>query len=212
MPNDKIPKAPSKSEKNKILNPWFCSDRDFDRLYPSSIQELGGEHWTPLAIARKAVQFLVCENGVRILDVGSGVGKFCLAAAYYRPSALYTGIEQRKNLVLCAEDARRKLQLKNINFIHGNFTMLDLRYYDHFYFYNAFYENLIGTEKIDYSIAYSNELYYYYTQYLRWQLQRLPRGTRLTTFHSTEDEIPSSYHLAGSEIQGLLKFWIKTKS
>jgi SAM-dependent methyltransferase len=209
MPNDKIPKVHSRSEKNKVVDPWFCSDDDFDQLYPSSIQALTGPHWTPLAIARKAVHFLAREKGVSILDIGSGAGKFCLAAAYYRPGAFYTGIEQRKNLVLCAEDARKRIQFKNVNFIHGNFTMLDLRCYDHFYFYNAFYENLIGTEKIDYSIAYSNELYYYYTQYLRWQLERLPRGTQLATFHSTEDEIPASYHLSTSEIDGLLKFWIK---
>ena len=210
MSNDKIPKVFSMSEKNSVLNAWFCSDGDFDRLYPSSIQALASKHWTPLMIARKVVHFLVRESGVRILDIGSGAGKFCLGAAYYQPGAFYTGIEQRKNLVLCAKDAKARLQFKNVNFIHGNFTMLDLRYYDHFYFYNAFHENLIGTEKIDYSIAYSNELYHYYTQYLRWQLERLPRGTQLATFHSTEDEIPASYHLAGCDFDDLLKFWIKT--
>jgi SAM-dependent methyltransferase len=210
MPSDKIPKGLLISEKIEVVKPWFCSDRDFDRLYPSPIQEMAGKHWTPLAIVRKAVHFLARKNGVRILDIGSGAGKFCLAAAYYRPGAFYTGIEQRKNLVICADDAKGRLQFKNVNFIHGNFTMLDLRYYDHFYFYNPFYENLIGTEKIDYSIAYSNELYNYYCRYLRLQLERLARGTRLSTFHSTEDEIPASYHLVGSEMEGLLKFWIKT--
>ena len=38
---------------------------------------------------------------------------------------------------------------------HGNFTQLDFKNFDHFYFYNAFYENLAGTDKIDDSIDYS---------------------------------------------------------
>src|SRR6185295_16593683 len=87
------------------LKKWFSSDSQFHHLYPVSIQQLAQKHWTPLHIARKASRFLVTEDNVRILDIGSGAGKFCLSAAFYKPRAFYYGIEQRKSLVMHAEVA-----------------------------------------------------------------------------------------------------------
>lgn len=188
---------------------WFSSDAQFNQLYPSSIQLLAQRHWTPLVVARKAANFLAAESKVKILDIGSGVGKFCLAAAHYKPKALYYGIEQRKRLVNHAEAAKEMLRIENVSFMNGNFTQIDFRNYDHFYFYNSFYENITGTDKIDNSIDYSLELFNYYNRYLYKQLEQKPSGTRLASFHSLEDEIPQCYHIVGSEMNDLLKFWIK---
>jgi len=196
-------------EKRIYTEKWFSSDEQFNQLYPFPIQVLARGHWTPLIVARKSANFLAAENNVRILDIGSGVGKFCLGAAYYKPKSFYYGIEQRRNLVRHAETAREILHTKNVSFIHGNFTQLDFKNYDHFYFYNAFYENLAGTDKIDDSIDYSGELYNYYNRYLYKQLEQMPAGTRLATFHSLEDEVPQGYHVVGVEMDNLLKFWIK---
>jgi SAM-dependent methyltransferase len=175
------------------------------------MQQHSRRHWTPLSVARKAAVFLAAGTGSRILDIGCGVGKFCLGAAYYKPEAFYFGIEQRKNLVEYADEARDRLGLYNVSFLHGNFTQLDLRNYDHFYFYNSFYENLQETDKIDDSIAYSAELFNYYNRYLYRQLDRMPPGTRLATFHSLEGEIPTGFQVVGTEMDNLLKFWIKTE-
>jgi SAM-dependent methyltransferase len=188
---------------------WFCSDKEFDTLYPSSIQALARKHWTPLHISKKVAAFLAAEGNVRILDIGSGVGKFCLAAAYYSPKASYFGVEQRKSLIDYANAAKQDLQLDNVSFIHGNFTQLDLKKYNHFYFYNAFYENLDGTDKIDDSIDYSGELFNYYNRYLFKQLEQKPKGTRICTHCSLENEIPPDYHVISSDMQDVLKFWIK---
>lgn len=188
---------------------WFSSDYQLNEIYPVSIQAKAERHWTPLHVARKASSFLAAENNVRILDIGSGVGKFCLTAAFYKPKAFFYGVEQRKSLINCAEIAKENLCLANVSFIHGNFTALDFRNYDHFYFFNAFYENLAGTDKIDDSIDYSGELYNYYNRYLYKLLEQKPAGTRLATYHSLEDEVPKGYHIVGSEMDNLLKFWIK---
>lgn len=196
-------------EKVNSREKWFSSDINFNQLYPLDVQMLDKRHWTPLAVARKAADFLAAESKVSILDIGSGAGKFCLGAAYYKPDAYYFGVEQRKSLIQYAEDAGAMLRQHNVSFIEGNFTQLDLRNYDHFYFYNAFYENLYGTEKIDNSIDYSPELYAYYNHYLYKQLELKPAGTRLATFHSLEYEIPPGYHEVGSAFDNLLKFWIK---
>ncbi len=194
---------------NTLTENWFATDLRFNTLYPPAIQNLAVRHWTPLAVARKAANFLAAEKNVRILDIGSGVGKFCLAAAHYKPMAEYIGVEQRISLITHAHLARETLGMYNVSFVHGNFTQLNFREYDNFYFYNSFYENLAISDKIDNSIAYSGELYNYYTRYLFKQLEQKPSGTRLATFYSLEDEVPADYHIVGSEMDNLLKFWIK---
>jgi hypothetical protein len=188
---------------------YFQSDFQFNRIYPASIQKLASRHWTPLAVARKAAEFLASHHGVKILDVGSGVGKFCLAAAHHREHARFFGVEQRESLYHIATHAQLSLGLDNITFMCRNFTQLNFEHYDNFYLYNPFYENLSGTEKIDESIDYSSELYHYYNRYLYRQLRQKPGGTRVATFHSLEDEMPPDYHIVGSDMDSLLKFWMK---
>ena len=191
------------------MDNWFSSDIQFHDLYPPSIQQLARRHWTPLNVARQAAQFLVTGDGVRVLDIGSGVGKFCLGAAYYKPNAFFYGVEQRKELVGHAEAAKNILGLSNVSFIHGNFTRLDLKQYDHFYFYNSFYENVKGTPKIDYKVSFSETLYDYYNSYLFRRLEEMPAGTRIVTRCSWEDRIPSSYSVVSSDFDSMLRFHIK---
>ena len=196
-------------EKEIITTRWFGSDAQFNQLYPAAMQLLAKRHWTPLVVARKAANFLAAESDAKILDIGSGVGKFCLAAAHYKPKAFYYGIEQRKNLIHDAEAAKTILEYENVFFLNGNFTQVDFRQYDHFYFYNSFYENLTATDKIDDSIDYSPELFKYYNRYLLKQLEQKPPGTRVAAYHSLEDEMPPGYEVVGVEMDSRLKFWIK---
>jgi SAM-dependent methyltransferase len=191
------------------LDQWFCSDTQLHYLYPKSIQLLALKHWTPLSIIQMVVNFLVPHTGVKVLDIGSGVGKFCLAGAYHKPSADFFGVEQRKDLVAHAETARNILGLQNVHFLHHNFTQLDFGQYDHFYFYNSFYENLVDTDKIDNNVAHSAQLYDHYTRCLYRKLEAMPVRTRVVTFHCLEGKIPARYHLAEEQLSGLLKFWIK---
>jgi len=190
-------------------HPVFTTDEAFDELYPSSVRALARYHWTPVEIARRAADFLAQDKKVKVLDIGSGIGKFCLVAAHFNPQVMFYGIEQRKSLVTDADNVKSALQLHNVIFRHGNFTQLNFADYDHFYFFNAFYENISGVRKIDHTIDHSSELYHYYTRYLYKELQQRPYGTRLVTFHSLEDEIPEEYCLVLSQYDNMLKFWVK---
>lgn len=191
------------------LSKYFAEESAFRNLFPLPIQQLDALHWSPLPVAGKAVQFLVQDEVVNILDIGSGIGKFCLAGAYHKPAAHFYGVEQREDLVEQASIVSHRLGLNNVHFMYSNFTQLDLKQYDHFYFYNSFFENLSGTDKIDDSIAYSRELYNYYSHYLYKQLEEMPAGTRIATYCSWGDEIPSGYTLAEVHFDSLLKCWIK---
>jgi len=191
------------------LDQWFGSDNQMHHLYPIDIQLLAARHWTPLKVSELASKYLAQQSGDKVLDIGSGAGKFCLAGAYYKRDAGFYGIEQRKHLVDHANTARMILGLTNVHFIHQNLTQLDFRKYDHFYFYNSFYENLADTEKIDETVVCSPHLYDYYSRSLYKKLEDMPAGTRVATFHSLEDKIPISYHLVEEHFGKLLKFWMK---
>jgi len=191
------------------IDHWFSKDAQLNKLYPESIQLLAARHWTPLKIAQLVAPFLVTHPGVKVLDIGSGVGKFCLAGAYYKPHAAFYGVEQRRDLVEHAENARDALGLQNVHFIHSNITELDFRQYDHFYFFNSFYENLLDNDKIDEKITYSTFLFNYYHKQLYKKLKEMPAGTRVATFHCLDDKIPPEYHIVDAKVETLLKFWIK---
>ncbi|HWB27783.1 MAG TPA: methyltransferase domain-containing protein [Chitinophagaceae bacterium] len=188
---------------------YFLSDKKFNKLYPPYIQQLARKHWTPLEVCKLAAEFLVTGDGVKILDIGSGAGKFCIAAAYYQPNAIYYGVEQRQNLALHAEDVKNRLGFTNAAFIHGNFTALDFTEYNHFYFYNSFYEHIIDDGHIDENIPFSKETYRQYNEQLFALLEKMPAGTRLVTYHVTRAEIPSYFKITREEVDGFLKFCVK---
>ena len=186
----------------------FSNDAAFDSMYPEHFQLLSLKHWTPLAVALKAAEFLA-EPGARVLDIGSGIGKFCLAAGYHFPETFFYGVEQRHELIYHAEEAKGYTELSNVNFIYANITQVNFKEFDHFYFYNSFCENIDLDNQIDDTIELSEGLYAYYTQYLFNVLDQKTSGTRLVTFHISGKEVPSSYKLAGIACNGLMKMWIK---
>ncbi|HEY9343072.1 MAG TPA: methyltransferase domain-containing protein [Hanamia sp.] len=196
-------------KQNRKIKDWFSSDILFNSLYPDSIQSLAQKHWTPLEVAKKAADFLAVSHEVKILDIGSGSGKFCLTAAHYHPNINFYGVEQRKDLVALCNDLKMKLDLENVFFINENVANVDFKEYDHFYFYNSFYENIEGTQKIDNSVTYSEKLYDYYNLCLYKQLNKKPAATRLVTFHSFGNEIPPDYEVVHTDYEDYLKFWIK---
>lgn len=191
------------------IGSWFSSDAQFNTLYPEPIRKMTRRHWTPLLVAQKAAAFLRTGKGTKILDIGSGCGKFCLAAGYYYPDTQFIGVEQRAYLTEEANAALQKLSLKNVQFLTANITAINFKDYQHFYFYNSFYENLAETEKIDEAIPFSKELFDQYSYYLYKQLHEARKGTRLVTYHSVESEIPDEYQIVQTDVNDYLKCWIK---
>ncbi|MEI3797475.1 MULTISPECIES: methyltransferase [unclassified Chitinophaga] len=195
---------------NTLMKPaWYLTDASFDWLFPERIQQMSKRHWTPVEIAKSAAAFLASERNGKILDIGSGVGKFALIGAHYYPGSIFYGVEQRSELHHYALAAKEYTKTINSEFINGNFTQVNLADYDHFYFYNAFFENLDTRNRIDQQIDYSTSLYQYYSRYLYRELDNKPAGTRLVTFHSLEDEVPPGYRLIDASEDFLLKMWMK---
>ena len=186
----------------------FASDEVFDALYPIYISSLSAIHWTPMEVAAKAAVFLAPDANARVIDIGSGVGKFCIAGAHFAPGH-FTGIEQRANFVKAGNKVARQLGMERVSLQHGNFMDMDLGVYTGIYFYNSFHENIVHDDALDQKVDLSSELYEQYTDHLLRQLNQMPVGTRLATYWLSIPEIPACYREQGSYFGDLLKLWIK---
>lgn len=197
------------AEKHKDREEYLMSDKNFNMLFPEHIRLVAAKHWTPLEVAEKSARFLSTHQGARVLDIGSGAGKFCLVAAFHHPEVHFTGVEQRADLVELCDILKDRLKLPNLTFIHANVADFDISPFDHYYFYNSFYENIPGTQKIDYKVKYSEQLYDYYNRALYKKLSKAPSGTRLVTYHSLGREVPPGFEVIGSDYADFLRFWQK---
>jgi cyclopropane fatty-acyl-phospholipid synthase-like methyltransferase len=185
------------------------TDQDFNAIYPQKIRLLARKHWTPVAVAKVASDFLVEKPGTRVLDIGSGVGKFCLVGAAHT-KGVFTGVEQRSDLAELSNKLSASYKIHNASFLHDNITSIRFNHYDAFYFYNSFFENIDMINKIDAVVKLNAELYRSYSAYIVEQFASLPLGTRLVTYFSPLNVIPGTFKLQDTSLGGRLKFWTKT--
>lgn len=184
------------------------NDDDFNEIYPAHIRGLARKHWTPVAVAKTASEFLVGRRGTNVLDIGSGAGKFCMVGAA-NTKGYFTGIEQRAELVELSRKLSRSYLLDNVNFIHANITSIRFSDYDAFYLYNSFHENLDVRNRIDDSIRLAPELYDAYSTHTVDQLSGLRSGTRLATYWTPASVVPDTFRLVDSLYNGNLNLWEK---
>lgn len=184
------------------------TDADFDAIYPEKIRLLARKHWSSVSASKLASEFLVQRPGTRVLDIGSGAGKFCMIGAT-NTQGHFTGVEQRLELIQLSRKISDSYRLRNVKFLHANITSVNFTNYDAFYFYNSFYENIDRLNKIDNAIRLDIQLYHLYSEYIVEQFASLPLGTRLVSLCSPLTIIPQSFKLQDSSYDGALKFWEK---
>lgn len=179
-------------------------DVEFDKIYPPAVRDISKRFWTPVEIAIKASRFLVRNHATKVLDIGSGIGKFCFVGSSVT-NGKFIGIEQRDDYIKIAKGTSKVYNIQNVRFIQANIKEINFSKYNSFYFFNPFYENLIRSE----GKLYKPELYYEYSDYVKKQLEQLSLGTRVVTYHGSNEEIPLTYDMVSSDCNGYLKFWIK---
>ena len=170
-------------------------------------------HWTPVQVARRAAELLVTGAETRVLDVGSGPGKFCLIGALATVGH-FTGVEQRPYMAEFAANLVRKYDIPRVRFLQANAMDLNWRLYSAFYFYNPFYENLDPDKKIDEFVELSLSLHDQYIRIARERLGEAPSGTRVVSFHGMGGDMPDGYRRVLQEFCdiGNLDLWIKNPS
>lgn len=189
------------------------TDFRFDQVYPAEIRKLSETHWTPVEVAVRAAELLTQSQNSRILDVGSGCGKFCLVGALSTQATQshFIGIEQRPHLIEVASLAAKELEATHVSFIQGNMADLDWSEYDGFYFFNPFYENVVKTIRIDDTISFNQDKFNRYIEIVRMKLSQMRVGTQVVTYHGFGGDIPDGYHSAMKEAIGSseIEMWVK---
>ncbi len=185
------------------------TDAEFDTIYPENLKKIGPVHWTPVQVAREAAEFLTDMNAPKILDIGSGAGKFCLIGAALS-KANFTGVELRTELYKVSKRIAKCYGLPNAKFINSNITDIDFKNYNAFYYFNPFYENIEKTNIIDDTVELKTQNFNIYTRYVKEQLENMPNGTRLVTYWSSVKDVPLNYTLRAESMNGLLEMWEKT--
>jgi len=185
-------------------------DTEFDRIFPEPIREVSEYHWSSVEVCRHAAKWLVTGSETRVLDVGSGPGKFCAIGAV-STRGHFTGVEQRLHLCRIAWGMLDHYKIPRVKILHANVTEVEFNCFDAFYLFNPFQENLEPALKIDNLVPVRLELYDRYINYVRRELTNVRLGTRVVTFWGDCDEIPPSYECVETAFGGELRLWIKRR-
>jgi SAM-dependent methyltransferase len=192
----------------------LADDATFDALYPPSIRARSSLFWTPVVVASRAARLLAHHDVHRVLDVGSGPGKFCLVGASACSEMDFTGVEHRPHLVETALVGRAQLQLRNVHFLAGDVTDVSWTDFDGFYLYNPFAENA-GDEAthFDDTVELSTQRFLANLRCVGAALAAAAVGTCMVTYHGFGGPIPISYELVHAERahSDWLRVWVKRR-
>ncbi|HVY25770.1 MAG TPA: hypothetical protein VHB79_04435 [Polyangiaceae bacterium] len=179
-------------EVSTLLAQGRLHDSAFDRLMPARLRAASERFWTPIEVAVRAAAWFE-DLGVRsVVDIGSGVGKFCIASAL-ASSCSFVGIEQRPRLVNVARNLAWLLGVQEqVSFVDGRFGEVEIPRADCYYLYNPFEENLFSTgEALDDHVELSKERFRQSLHAFRALVSLLPVGAYILTYNGVGGRMPN---------------------
>jgi hypothetical protein len=190
------------------------ADYAFDRFLPDELRVVSGQYWTPLVVAKRAAEWFAGLNVRTVVDIGSGAGKFCVAAAL-GGRCHFTGLEQRSRLVASARTLARLFEVDDrVSFVEGALGDIATPVGDAYYLYNPFGEYLFGSQDHLDSDERSDERYARDVAAVQDLLQRARVGTCVLTYNGFGGRVPSSYHQihVDNDMPNELRLWRKERS
>jgi SAM-dependent methyltransferase len=170
-------------------------------------------YWSPLAAAVLAARWFDEVGARTVLDIGSGAGKFCVAAAL-ASKARYVGVEHREELVQAARGLAQEFQVADrATFLHQPFASDIAVHADAYYLYNPFGENLFeGSQQLDASVELGDARYLRDVALAEELLRNAPIGTHLVTFSGFGGTVPRAYSEVRVDwtLTSILRMWKKT--
>ncbi len=170
-------------------------------------------HWSPAEACVRAAQLLAPRAKDRVLDVGSGVGKFCVLASLVAKGE-FVGVELREPLVRQSEAVAAHFGAARARFIHADALAHDWSPYQALYFYNPFAELRFDlTRRLDGSVKYDPGRHQQAVATAREKLLAMPFGTRVVLHHGLGGPMPHGYLLEAEEEleEGALQLWVKRR-
>lgn len=187
----------------------LVDDRVFDDIYPLSIRRASSVHWTPVEVAVSVAKLLAPKPGAVVLDVGAGVGKFCIVAAA-SVDAVVKGVEHRPHFVEVGRAAAAKVGV-DIHLVRGTLADVDPAGVDGIYLFNPFAENLCArADHLDDTVELSEDRFWRDVGYAQQFLSQARPGTRAVTYCGWGGVMPDDYVLADRRCRaGTIELWIK---
>lgn len=193
---------------NRVRQNLVVKDEDFNSIYPFEIVRHASRHWTPVEVAKSASHFLSPTSGSKILDIGSGVGKFCFVGACHTKGTFH-GVEYRPWMNDLANKLAWQHRIRNVKFFGMNMNELSFKDYSAFYFFNPFLENLDATALVDDKVIAGKVQYEKYVRYFLDQMNISKTGTRLATYWSGQMKLPVDFRKVETLFDGNLILWEK---
>jgi predicted RNA methylase len=187
-------------------------DRMFDYYLPKALRSVSSQHWTPLVASMRGAEWLTDFGIDSVVDVGAGVGKFCISAAL-ACSARFLGIEQRPELVAEASRLARTFGVDDrVSFMCRTFERGALPEAEAYYLYNPFGENLLSHEmRIDSRVELSADRHLRDSRAFEDMLWALREGTYVITYNGFGGCMPESYEEVRTDrsLPSVLSLWRK---
>ncbi len=209
---ERMPEVFSLEDVAVALRAHRClTDEAFDRFLPEGLQAVSTEYWTPLRVAMRIACWLEEFEIRSVVDIGAGVGKFCVVAAL-GSRCRFIGFEQRERLVDVARSLASAFQLgERVEFVHGVLGASAVPRADAYYFFNPFGENLFLDGYLDQDVELGDERYDRDVSAAEQLLHMAPAGTYALTYNGFGGRIPEEYRLLrfDGQLQCELRLWRK---
>jgi hypothetical protein len=199
----------------QALRSGICPpDVAFDHFLPEPLRALSDQHWTPLCVALQAAAWLDELQVRTVIDIGSGAGKFCVAAAL-SGRCHFTGLEHRPGLVQAARALARTFGIEErACFIQGALGEVRVPVVDAYYLYNPFEENSSEyAGRIDEAVELSEARQARDLLAVRELLLGARVGTYVLVYNGFGGKLPDVYREVKSEhdLPNVLRLWRKAR-
>ena len=190
-------------------------DDGFDALLPKRWRFASEVYWSPVEVAVHAARWFEASGARRVLDVGSGPGKFCVVAALCTALEM-SGIEERRKLYDVALELAELLGVSaRARFHWGRIDDAQLAGFDGYYLYNPFGENLHAEQnRLDTRVELGPSRYEADVACVERCLEAASVGARLAVYHGFVGKVPDSWELVSADPIGTdrLCIWQKQRA
>jgi SAM-dependent methyltransferase len=183
------------------------TDELVDALLPDDLKAHADQHFAGSYAIKLAAAFLSESAQSKILDIGSGSGKFCQLGALLQPQSHFIGLEYRASLVNLAIEISARLSLNNVAFLHQNVIDLSFADFTGFFMFNPFLEHRNSAARMqDFSDLPANETTYF--SHVYEQFAQCVPDTRIVTLYVSPSQIPDNFTCVDQKMGGMLRFYI----
>lgn len=182
----------------------------FDGLLPLELREVADHYWTPLPVVRRAAQWLRETRVRHVVDIGSGAGKFCVAAALLTRCRV-VGVEHRQSLVTAARELAATFDVHDrVTFVSGGLDAATGLAAEAYYLFNPFGDYAFDSPRFaDPDVSFSAESRARDLIATAALLSRAPAGTFAITYNGFGGKVPLVYEQVdvATRLPGTLRLW-----